>query len=159
MRWHRPIRPPPGSRPCCPPPAAPPTGALSPASAPMSSTSVPSTPAFTRSTSTSPSPTWNRCRTITAARWTACFRLPEFKYLSDMPQPDSAAVAELRTLRDLLRYAVSRFHAARLSFGHGSDNAWDEAVYLLLHSLHLPPDTLQPFLDARVLAEERQRFL
>lgn len=76
-----------------------------------------------------------------------------------MPQPDSAAVAELRTLRDLLRYAVSRFHAARLSFGHGSDNAWDEAVYLLLHSLHLPPDTLQPFLDARVLAEERQRFL
>lgn len=76
-----------------------------------------------------------------------------------MPHPSSAALAELQTLRDLLRYAISRFHAAELSFGHGSDNAWDEAAYLLLHTLHLPPDTLQPFLDARVLAEEREQFL
>lgn len=76
-----------------------------------------------------------------------------------MPYPSSASVADLQTLRDLLRYAISRFHAADLSFGHGSDNAWDEAAYLLLHTLHLPPDTLQPFLDARILAEERERFL
>ncbi len=76
-----------------------------------------------------------------------------------MPHPSSAALAELQTLRDLLRYAISRFHAAELSFGHGSDNAWDEAAYLLLHTLHLPPDTLQPFLDARVLGEEREQFL
>lgn len=76
-----------------------------------------------------------------------------------MPQPDAASVAQLQTLRDLLRYAISRFHAADLSFGHGSDNAWDEAVYLLLHTLHLPPDTLAPFLDARVLPQERERFL
>jgi ribosomal protein L3 glutamine methyltransferase len=66
---------------------------------------------------------------------------------------------ELQTLRDLLRYAVSQFNASHLSFGHGSDNAWDEAVYLLLHTLHLPLDTLEPFLDARVLPEERERFL
>lgn len=66
---------------------------------------------------------------------------------------------ELHTLRDLLRYTVSQFNASRLSFGHGSDNAWDEAVYLLLHSLHLPLDTLDPFMDARVLPEERERFL
>lgn len=65
----------------------------------------------------------------------------------------------LTTLRDLLRWAVSQFHSAGLSFGHGSDNAWDEAVYLLLHTLSLPLDTLDPFLDARVLPEERQRFL
>lgn len=65
----------------------------------------------------------------------------------------------LLTLRDLLRYTVSRFNAAKLSFGHGNDNAWDEAVYLLLHTLHLPLDTLDPFLDARVLPEERERFL
>jgi ribosomal protein L3 glutamine methyltransferase len=65
----------------------------------------------------------------------------------------------LLTLRDLLRYTVSRFNAAKLSFGHGNDNAWDEAVYLLLHTLHLPLDTLEPFLDARVLPEERERFL
>lgn len=67
--------------------------------------------------------------------------------------------SQLQTLRDLLRFAVSRFHAADLSFGHGSDNAWDEAVYLLLHCLHLPLDTLEPFLDARVLPDERMRYL
>lgn len=66
---------------------------------------------------------------------------------------------ELFTLRDLLRYAVSQFNASKLSFGHGSDNAWDEAAYLLLHTLHLPLDTLEPFLDARVLPQERERFL
>lgn len=66
---------------------------------------------------------------------------------------------ELHTLRDLLRYAVSQFNASHLSFGHGSDNAWDEAAYLLLHTLHLPLDTLDPFMDARVLPEERERFL
>ncbi|MFX7747986.1 50S ribosomal protein L3 N(5)-glutamine methyltransferase, partial [Acinetobacter baumannii] len=34
------------------------------------------------------------------------------------------------------------------------DNAYDEAVYLILHTLHLPLDTLDPFLDARLLPEE-----
>ncbi len=63
---------------------------------------------------------------------------------------------ELLTLRDLLRFAVSRFNEARLFFGHGSDNAWDEASYLLLHTLHLPLDRLEPFLDARLTADERQ---
>jgi ribosomal protein L3 glutamine methyltransferase len=58
------------------------------------------------------------------------------------------------TLRDLLRFAVSRFTAADLSFGHGSSNAFDEAAYLVLHSLHLPLDTLDPFLDARLLDTE-----
>lgn len=71
----------------------------------------------------------------------------------------TSALNELATLRDLLRHAVSRFNAAQLTFGHGSDNAWDEAVYLLLHTLHLPLDTLEPFLDARVLPDERTRFI
>lgn len=60
----------------------------------------------------------------------------------------------LRTIRDLLRFAVSRFQAAELSFGHGSDNAHDEAAYLILHTLHLPLDTLDPYLDAVLLPEE-----
>jgi ribosomal protein L3 glutamine methyltransferase len=64
------------------------------------------------------------------------------------------AAAHLRTVRDLLRFAVSRFQQAGLSFGHGSDNAYDEAVYLILHTLRLPLDRLEPFLDARVLPEE-----
>mgnify|MGYP001000773900 FL=1 len=66
---------------------------------------------------------------------------------------------ELLTLRDLLRYAVSRFNEAGLFFGHGSDNAWDEAVYLLLHTLHLPIDQLEPFLDARLTRAERNTVL
>lgn len=64
----------------------------------------------------------------------------------------------LQTLRDLLRYAVSRFNGAQLFFGHGCDSAWDEAVYLLRHSLHLPDESLENFLDARVLDEERNHF-
>ncbi len=71
----------------------------------------------------------------------------------------AAAKTELITIRDFIRYAVSRFTAARLFFGHGSDNAWDEAVYLTLHTLHLPLDRLEPFLDARLLPEERVALL
>ncbi|MDR1889774.1 MAG: 50S ribosomal protein L3 N(5)-glutamine methyltransferase [Zoogloeaceae bacterium] len=67
--------------------------------------------------------------------------------------------AELLTLRDCLRFAVSRFTEAGLFFGHGCDNAWDEAVYLTLHTLRLPPDRLEPFLDARLLAAERAELL
>jgi ribosomal protein L3 glutamine methyltransferase len=58
------------------------------------------------------------------------------------------------TVRDLLRFAVSRFNQAELSFGHGSTNAYDEAAYLILHTLHLPLDLLEPFLDARLSAAE-----
>jgi ribosomal protein L3 glutamine methyltransferase len=72
-----------------------------------------------------------------------------------MPQSRDA----LCTVRDLIRYGVSRFNEAKLFFGHGSDNAWDEAVYLVLFALHLPPDQLEPFMDARVLPEERERAL
>jgi ribosomal protein L3 glutamine methyltransferase len=58
------------------------------------------------------------------------------------------------TLRDVLRYAVTRFNTAGLFFGHGSTNAFDEAAYLMLHTLKLPLDKLDPFLDARLLPEE-----
>src|SRR5690606_38205992 len=67
-----------------------------------------------------------------------------------------AAARELRTLRDLLRWAVSRFEVAALAYGHGTDNAWDEAVSLLLFALHLPPDRLDPYLDARLTRAERE---
>lgn len=60
----------------------------------------------------------------------------------------------LTTIRDLIRFAVSRFHAADLVFGHGTDNAYDEAVYLILHTLHLPLDCLEPFIDARLTQTE-----
>jgi ribosomal protein L3 glutamine methyltransferase len=63
--------------------------------------------------------------------------------------------AELETLRDWLRWAVTRFNATGLAFGHGTASAYDEAAYLLLHALHLPQDRLEPFLDARVTHAER----
>ncbi|RQO36244.1 50S ribosomal protein L3 N(5)-glutamine methyltransferase [Herminiimonas sp. KBW02] len=61
---------------------------------------------------------------------------------------------ELTTIRDLLRYAVTRFNTAKLFFGHGSTNALDEAAYLILHTLKLPLDKLDPFFDACLLQEE-----
>jgi ribosomal protein L3 glutamine methyltransferase len=63
---------------------------------------------------------------------------------------------ELETVRDWLRYAVSEFNGAGLFFGHGTANAYDEAAYLILHSLHLPLDRLEPFLDAKVTHTERE---
>jgi ribosomal protein L3 glutamine methyltransferase len=65
---------------------------------------------------------------------------------------------ELETLRDWLRWAVTRFGEARLAFGHGTTNAYDEAAYLLLHGLHLPLDQLEPFLDARLTMGERNQL-
>ena len=59
-----------------------------------------------------------------------------------------------QTLRDLLRHAVTRFTTEGLFFGHGSSSAYDEAAYLILHTLKLPIDKLDPFLDARLLPEE-----
>jgi len=64
-----------------------------------------------------------------------------------------------QTPRDLLRYAVSRFNGANLFFGHGSAEAFDEAVYLILHTLKLPLDRLDPFLDARLLPDEVSQVL
>ena len=65
----------------------------------------------------------------------------------------------LKTVRDALRFAVSRFNEAELSFGHGLANAYDEAAYLILHTLHLPIDRLDPFLDARLLPDELGKVL
>ena len=80
--------------------------------------------------------------------------------MSATPHPFYAeALTELASTRDVLRWALSQFHRHELSFGHGSDNASDEAIYLLLHSLHLPIDTaLDPFLDARLTRSEKIAF-
>lgn len=66
---------------------------------------------------------------------------------------------QLLTIRDFLRFAVSRFNQAGLYFGHGSSNAYDEAAYLILKTLHLPLDQLEPFLDARLIDSERHQVL
>ncbi|MGA7595896.1 MAG: 50S ribosomal protein L3 N(5)-glutamine methyltransferase [Gallionella sp.] len=71
----------------------------------------------------------------------------------------SEAAHDLNTVRDCLRFAVSRFNQAGLFFGHGSSEAYDEAAYLILHTLHLPLDRLEPFLDARLTGSERGEVL
>jgi ribosomal protein L3 glutamine methyltransferase len=71
----------------------------------------------------------------------------------------SSTLHDLETLRDWLRYAVTRFGEARVSFGHGTTNAYDEAAYLLLHALHLPLDRLEPFLEARLTLQERAQIV
>lgn len=69
------------------------------------------------------------------------------------------ALPELQTIRDFIRYATSRFNEAGIYFGHGTDNAWDEAATLILHALHLPQDIHQTVLDARLTAEEHNKIL
>ena len=59
-----------------------------------------------------------------------------------------------QTIRDLLRHAITQLNTAEAFFGHGSANAYDEAAYLILHTLKLPLDLLDPFLDARLTAAE-----
>jgi ribosomal protein L3 glutamine methyltransferase len=71
----------------------------------------------------------------------------------------ASAGNNLRTVRDCLRFAVSRFNEHQLFFGHGSDSAFDEAVYLILHTLHLPLDRLDPFLDAALTTSELGQVL
>ncbi|EGV34703.1 50S ribosomal protein L3 N(5)-glutamine methyltransferase [Neisseria weaveri] len=69
------------------------------------------------------------------------------------------AAQQLTTVRDILRFAVSRFNEAGLFFGHGTDNAHDEAAYLILHTLNLPLDSLEPYLDAKLLNAEKENLL
>lgn len=89
-------------------------------------------------------------------------------HADDTPQDDledqedhhhGGPLEELVTVRDWLRYAVTRFNQAGLFFGHGSSDAYDEAAYLILHALALPLDRLEPFLDACITSEERPALL
>ncbi len=85
----------------------------------------------------------------------------DHRNLPCVPVEDAAdrdAVAELATVRDWLRHAVSRFNAAGLVYGHGTDTALDDAAFLILAALDLPIDQLEPWLDARLTLGERRRL-
>lgn len=69
------------------------------------------------------------------------------------------AVAELHTMQDMLRWVVSRFNAANIYYGHGTDNSWDEALQLVLPSLFLPLDIPQSLWACRLTISERQRIV
>lgn len=66
---------------------------------------------------------------------------------------------ELQTIIDLIRYGASRFNAAGLTFGHGCDNALDEATQLTLHALHLPHDLPPVYGNARITEAEKEDVL
>jgi ribosomal protein L3 glutamine methyltransferase len=66
---------------------------------------------------------------------------------------------ELFSIRDWLRYAVSRFESSDIFFGHGTSNAYDEAVWLIFGFLHLPHDTIENFLDAHITSKEKKDLL
>lgn len=66
---------------------------------------------------------------------------------------------ELFTIRDWLRFTVSQFEESGIFFGHGADNSYDEAVWLILSALHLPHDTLDNFLDAVITESERKHLV
>lgn len=70
-----------------------------------------------------------------------------------------AVVDELLTIADWLRFAASRFAGADLCYGHGTDNAWDEAVALVRGVLALPHEKLEFVLGARLTRSERKRLL
>jgi len=67
--------------------------------------------------------------------------------------------AQLQTIRDLVRWGASRFRQNGLVFGHGTDNAFDEALVLVGHALHLPVGFPEHYLAARVTTEERTAVL
>jgi ribosomal protein L3 glutamine methyltransferase len=70
-----------------------------------------------------------------------------------------AIASELHTIRDLVRWGMSQFNKAGLCFAHGMPNALDEAVYLCLASLHLPPDLSSDYFDCRLTHEEKRSVL
>lgn len=81
---------------------------------------------------------------------------PKLKTLPVLKLAPQQAVRELHTVRDFIRYAVSRFMRADLFFGHGTFTPFDEAVFLVLEALRLPIDQLEPYYDARLLPEEKK---
>jgi len=68
-------------------------------------------------------------------------------------------VNELHTIQDMLRWTVSRFNAAQIYYGHGTDNAWDEAMNLILPSLYLPLDIPSEIYSTKLVSSERHRIV
>lgn len=71
----------------------------------------------------------------------------------------TSQLQELTTILDWVRWAASEFNRQKLFFGHGTDNAWDEALALVLHTLHLSHDVPGTIFQAHLLTEERKQVL
>jgi len=71
----------------------------------------------------------------------------------------AADTEQLQTVRDFIRLGASLFNRAGLYFGHGTDNALDEAAWLVLHALHLPPDLPAEYFDTRLTEAEKREVM
>lgn len=69
---------------------------------------------------------------------------------------EKEALTHLISLGDWVRWAASCFNESGLFFGHGTENAWDEAVNLVLTVLHLPPDTPSSVFHSALTPTERR---
>jgi ribosomal protein L3 glutamine methyltransferase len=69
-----------------------------------------------------------------------------------------ATKSSLVTLGDFFHFAVARFRAARLAYGHGTTNAVDEAAFMVLEALRLPITRIDPWLDLVPTAPEKARL-
>ncbi len=78
---------------------------------------------------------------------------------SDEVHFDERVAESLTTIRDYIRYAVSCFNQAGLFYGHGTDNAWDEAVQLILNTVHLPWDMSEVVMDSKLTESEKTHIL
>ncbi len=79
--------------------------------------------------------------------------------MSDQPLFSNSVKNELHSLRDYIRFAMSQFGEHRVYFGHGTDNAWDEATQLVLAAVHLPWNINPAVLDGRLTEDEKERVL
>lgn len=68
-------------------------------------------------------------------------------------------IGSLSTIRDYIRYAMSCFNQANIFYGHGTDNPWDEAVQLVLNTVHLPWDMSDVVMDSRLTLSEKEHIL
>ena len=72
---------------------------------------------------------------------------------------NSDIVEQLHTVGDFIRFGASAFNRADLWFGHGNDNAWDEAITLVLFALELPSQLTEHIMQCRLLSEEKSLVL
>lgn len=79
----------------------------------------------------------------------------EFSY-EVTPESCQEAVSEMLTLRDMLRWTLTQFEKSDIFYGHGTDNAWDEALHLVLPCLDLPITTDKSLYASRLTQSERQ---
>jgi ribosomal protein L3 glutamine methyltransferase len=71
----------------------------------------------------------------------------------------STVSEQLHTIGDYIRFATSQFNQAELYFGHGSDNAWDEAITLVMWSIDLPIQISEKVLLNRLVSDEKNKVL